>query len=416
MREVSIIGLFDNWFGKKIKETERTATSYKLITEAGEGFYSFNGDLYKSDIVRACIRPKVRAIGKLMAKHIRETEQAFKTFPDQNLKFLLEEPNPLMSGQMLQEKLVNQLELNNNAFALIKRDEDFVPYEIYPIPAVTVDMLEGPSGNMYLKFYFHDGKNMIVPYADVIHLRQDYNSHNLFGDSPGPALVDLMTVVSTIDQGITKAIKNSAIIKWIMKFKNVLKPEDRRIQVAEFTKNYLDIENDGGAAASDPRYDLEQVKNNSYVPDDKQMKNTTQRIYDFFNTNEKIVQSKYNEDEWNAYYESVIEPIAMQLSNEFTRKIFSRRERGFGNKIIFETAALQYASMKTKLALVQLVDRGAMVPNEWRRALNMGPIEGGEKPIRRLDTVEVNAPKPDSEGGEDDGQKGTKGTDDNAED
>ena len=35
------------------------------------------------------------------------------------------------------------------------------------------------------------------------------------------------------------------------------------------------------------------------------------------------------------YYESEIEPIAMQLSSEFTRKLFTRKQRGFGNKIIF---------------------------------------------------------------------------------
>lgn len=414
---MSIIGLFDFMFGKKLTEPTKTTTNYKLITDVGDGFYGFNGDIYKSDIVRACIRPKARAIGKLVAKHIRDSEQGFKTFPDVNIRFLLEEPNPLMSGQMLQEKLANQLELNNNAFALIKRDDNFVPVEIYPIPAQNVDMLEGPSGAMYLKFFFPDGKSMIVPYADVIHLRQDFNSNNLFGDSPGQALTELMSVATTIDQGMTKAIKNSALIKWIMKFKQVLKKEDIKIQVEEFTKNYLSIDGEGGTAASDPRYDLEQVKFNSYVPDDKQMKNVTQRIYDFFNTNEKIVQSKYTEDEWNAYYESVIEPVAMQLSNEFSRKMFSRRERGHGNKIVFESTALQYASMRTKMALVQMVDRGAMVPDEWRRVLNLGPIEGGNKPIRRLDTAEVKTPSlKDDEGGDDNGQDGKKGTDDDAED
>lgn len=404
-------------FGKKLTEPTRNTTNYKLITDVGDGFYGFNGDIYKSDIVRACIRPKARAIGKLVAKHIRDNEQGFKAFPDVNIRFLLEEPNPLMSGQMLQEKLANQLELNNNAFALIKRDDNFVPVEIYPVPAQSVDMLEAPSGDMFLKFFFPDGKSMIVPYADVIHLRQDFNSHNLFGDSPGQALTELMSVATTIDQGMTKAIKNSALIKWIMKFKQVLKKEDIKIQVEEFTKNYLSIDGEGGTAASDPRYDLEQVKFNSYVPDDKQMKNVTQRIYDFFNTNEKIVQSKYTEDEWNAYYESVIEPVAMQLSNEFSRKMFSRRERGHGNKILFESTALQYASMRTKLSLVQLVDRGSMVPNEWRKVLNLGPIEGGDKPIRRLDTAEVKTPKlKDDEGGDDNGQDGKKGTDDDAED
>ncbi|PEP87074.1 phage portal protein, partial [Bacillus toyonensis] len=126
-----------------------------------------------------------------------------------------------------------------------------------------------------------------------------------------------------------------------------------------------------------------------FVPDSKQMQETTQRIYNFFNTNEQIIQSKYSEDEWNAYYESEIEPLAMQFAGEMTRKLFSRRERGCGNKIIFEASSLQYASMGTKMNLVQMVDRGAMTPNEWRSIFSLGPIEGGDKPIRRLDTALV---------------------------
>ena len=398
------MGLIDWMFGKKASYSQPQTTQYKLINDMGEGFFKWDGQIYKSDIVRACIRPKARAIGKLVAQHIRDNENGFKTNPNTDIRFLLEEPNPLMSGQVFQEKMATQLELNNNAFALIKRDpETYAPIEIYPVPAITVDMLEGPLGDMYLRFYFEDGKKMVVPYVDVIHLRQDFNNHNLFGDSPQDALAGLMEVVSTIDQGMTKAIKNSAAIKWIMKFTSVLKPEDKQMQVDSFVDNFLNIEKSGGAVPADPRYDLEQVKPQSYVPDDKQMNNTTKRIYDFFNTNENIVQSKYNEDEWNAYYESVIEPVAKQLAGEYTRKLFSRRERGHGNKIIFESSSLQYASMSTKLGLERMVDRGAMTPNQWRKILNLSPIEGGDKPIRRKDTGEVN------EGGDNGGQNGKAG-------
>jgi len=45
--------------------------------------------------------------------------------------------------------------------------------------------------------------------------------------------------------------------------------------------------------------------------------------------------------------------------------------------------------MKTKLNLVQFVDRGMMTPNEVRVILNLGPIEGGSVPVRRLDTAPI---------------------------
>lgn len=142
----------------------------------------------------------------------------------------------------------------------------------------------------------------------------------------------------------------------------------------------------GGMDAADS-VDLNAAKD--YVPNASQTDRITDRIYSFFNTNKHIVQSDWNEDQWTAYYEAEIEPVAIQFGNELTTKLFSSRERGCGNYITYESSNLQCASMNTKLAFQAMVDRGAMLPNEWRAILNLAQIEGGDKPIRRLDTQVV---------------------------
>lgn len=326
----------------------------------------------------------------MVAKHIRESENGLKVNPEVYMKMLLQEPNPYMSGQMLLEKMINQLELNNNAFAFINRDDYEYPCEIYPINAVGVEAIYDSYGLLYLKFTLKNGKTVTFPYKDVIHLRQDFNENDIFGTSRFKALEPLMDIVSTTDQGIVKAIKNGAVVKWLLKFNSSLRPEDLKKATKEFVDNYLSIDNEvGGAAAADGKYDAKQVDPKDYVPNPMLVDKTLQRIYGLFGTNEKIIQSKYNENEWISYFEAEIEPIAVQLSNEYTRKLFSRRERGFGNSIIFEASNLQYASMSTKLALVQMVDRRALSPNEWRGVFNLAPVEGGDEYIMRLDTAAV---------------------------
>ncbi|MDD6795365.1 MAG: phage portal protein [Clostridiaceae bacterium] len=375
---------------KRIRNRSSTITRFQMVEDRGNGFYAWNGNLYKSDVVRACIRPKSKAIGKLIPQHLRNNQQeGFSINPEPYIRFLLEEPNPYMSGQVFFEKMINQLALNNNAFALIVRDSNGYPVEMYNIPCVSVEAIYDKSGLLYLKFTNKNGKIATYPYTDIIHIRQDFNENDVFGTSPREALLQLMDIVSTSDQGIVKAIKNSSIIRWLLKFSSSLRPEDLRKQVDDFTEQFLDVKNGTGAAGVDSKCDAQQVDPKDYVPNAAQTDRTITRIYNFFNTNEKIVQSKYNEDEWNAYYESEIEPLAMQLSNEFTRKLFTRRERGFGNKIVFNANNLQYASMSTKLGLQAMVDRGAMTPNEWREVLNLTPIEGGDVPLRRLDTAPV---------------------------
>src|SRR5690554_3703563 len=368
-----------------------TTIRLELVREHGNGFYSWGGNLYQSDVVRSCIRPFCLAAGKLQAKHIRQRADGLKVNPDLYMKILLEEPNPFMTGQQLQEKLAVQLALNNNAFAVIVRDENGYPMQIYPVPAMGVEALYDQQGQLYLKFTLRTGKTVTFAYNDVVHLRQDFYENDIFGTPPGPALTSLMEIVTTTDQGIVKAIKNSAVIRWLLRFKQVLRPEDIKKQTKQFVESYLSVSSDDsvGAAGVDAKADVDQVDPKDYVPNAAQMDRTTKRLHDFFGVSEAIVQSKFTEDEWNAYYEAVIEPAAIQMSNEYTRKVFSRRERGFGNRIIFEANTLQYASMKTKLELRQMVDRGSMTPNEWRLVLNMGPIEGGDQPIRRLDTAEV---------------------------
>jgi portal protein len=197
--------------------------------------------------------------------------------------------------------------------------------------------------------------------------------------------------VATTDQGLIKAIKNSGVIRWLLKFSSSMRPEDLKSSVQEFVDNYLSVSSSTfGAAGVDSKATAERIEPKDYVPNALQMDNTKKRIYAFFNTNEKIVHANYTEDEWNSYFELVVEPLAGQMSGEYTRKLFSRRERGFGNKIYFDAGNLHCASLSTKLALQAMVDRGALTPNEWRETLNLSPVPDGDKPLRRLDTQTVN--------------------------
>lgn len=362
----------------------------QMVTTWGDNFYSWNGKLYESDIVRSCIRPKVKAIGKLVGKHIRADTNGVRVNPDANIRFLLSEPNPYMTGQQFQEKVATQLSLNNNAFILIIRDINGKPMQLYPIPCVMCET-RYIKDELYLKFQYKNGKAGIFRYDQIIHLRQDFNDDDIFGESPAPALSEMMEVIGTIDTGIINAIKNSNAIRWLLVLKQSMRPDDVKNYVKEFVNNYLSIDSDTwGAAGIDAKAEAQRVEPKDYVPNALQTKEIINRIYSFFNTNEKIIQSRWTEDEWNAYYEAEIEPIAIQLGETYSVRLFTRKERGFGNKIIFEASNLQCASLNSKLALQAMVDRGAMTPNEWRETLNMAPIEGGDTPIRRLDTQVVN--------------------------
>lgn len=400
------MGVFSSVISKIRKQFgNRTIAGVELMQQIGNNYVSWSGKIYDADIVRSCVRPKAKAVGKLMAKHIRETvsedgKRDLAVNPSNAIRFLLEEPNPLMTGQMLQEKMANQLAINSNAFAVILRDEYGNPTEIYPIIGRSVKAIYDSAGRLRLQFQMLNNQVFTFAYEDLIHLRQDFNENDIFGTPVALALVPLLDVVTTTDQGVMNAIKNSSVVRWLLRFTNSMRQEDLKKQAKDFSENFLSTAKGTGVAAVDAKADAKQITPTDYVPNALQMDRTTNRILHLFNTNEAIVSSSYTEEQYNAYFNAEIEPVLIQLNGEYTRKLFSRRERAFGNRIIFEASAWDSASISTKLSLVQMVDRGSMLPNEWRSTFNLAPVAGGDKPIRRLDTQEVGNEEILEEGGE----------------
>ena len=380
-------GLFEKMFIKE--EPKRNYSQYKLLSSSTSSFTPWDGNVYNNDIVRSCIRPKEKAVGKLKPLHIRTVENNIIINPNSTIKMLLRFPNEYMSMQKLLEKMVIQRELTHNAFAFIQRDKFNKPIAIFPIPTSNAELLEY-KGILFLRFRFYTGKKMTVPYDDIIHLRKDYNDNDFYGSSGESSLNNLMQVLDTTDKGIVKSIKNSSVIKWLMKFEQVVRKEDQDLQIEQFAKNYLDIENNEVPIAPvDPRYSIEQVKEDSYIPNGEIMEKYEKRLKNYFGVNDEIINNSFTENQWNAFYEAEIEPIAKELSDQFTNKLFTKHEIECGNEIIFEASSLEFASMQTKLQLKEMVDRGAMNINEWRKVMNLGATDFGDEFIRRLDTAPI---------------------------
>jgi hypothetical protein len=85
----------------------------------------------------------------------------------------------------------------------------------------------------------------------------------------------------------------------------------------------------------------------------------------------------------------------MQMSLEFTRKIYSERERAFGNEITFSAERLEFSSADTKIKLLhEAAPLGLLSLNEARRLLSLPPVPDGERRLQSLNYV--NAAKADT--------------------
>ncbi len=387
---MKVRSMFSNIFGsKKIKY--KTINTFKLLNDSNSNFYTWNGKLYDNNTVRTAVGTNGINAGKLNPKHIRKNENEIKVSPNKNLERLLKAPNKYMTIFDFIQKMMIQRDINNNAFAYIDRDANIPGMDgilgIYPLEASSVELLEDEKSNLYIKFRFRNGDTKIASYVDVIHIRKHFSENDFWGESNVKTLTPQLEVTNITAQGISNAIKNTAFIRGILEFAQVLNPDDVDKQVKDFSERYLDItKNNKGLAYTDPRYKFHETKTEPFVPNKAQMDYTKQELYEYFNTNEKIIKGNFTDDEWIAYFETTIEPFAIQMSQEFTRKIFTRTEQYYGNEIIFEANRLANASNSTKITICKEL-KHLFTVNEQREIWNRGPVPGGDKRLQTLNDV-----------------------------
>lgn len=241
---------------------------------------------------------------------------------------------------------------------------------------------------MFVQFQFSGMavKQLTIPWDDLAVLRKDFLNSDIGGESNLP-LLNTLEVVGTLDKGLENAVKSTANLRGILKStKAMLSPEDIKRQKDTFVQDYMNLENEGGIASLDATQEFREINLKPTTAAAEDAKAYRDRIYRYFGINEAIIESKYTEAQYDAFYESRIEPFLVALSLELTRKIFTDREISYGGEVWYESNRLQYASAKTKISMVALVDRGLMTPNEYRSLFNMAPYEGGDEFILRLDT------------------------------
>ena len=153
----------------------------------------------------------------------------------------------------------------------------------------------------------------------------------------------------------------------------------------------LSVDNNGGIFMYDNKYaDVKQVESKPYTVDAEQMKLINENVYNYFGTNQRILQNTATESEWEAYYEGELEPFLIELSQVMSHMLFGISELNKGSMLVWESSRLQYASANTKLSLItQLFDRGFITHNDGRRIFNMPEREDGDKFYIRREYAEV---------------------------
>lgn len=370
--------LFSRIFGNdKSTQNPEKATEVKILDDKKAVFTPYKGDFKNDADVRACVDAIARNGAKMHPRHIRNNNDGMENLKGSLYRILAKQPNELQNAYQFYYQVITNLELYNDSFIYVQRDTDNNKVTgLYPL-----DFSEGKlyeyQDKIWIKFKFGRSKERFVPYDSCIHLTRFVGEDGLFGGSVTP-IVKILSMKHIMDEGMINAIKTTQHIRGIVKStKAMLKPEDVKKMRDQFVTDFIRNGDRSGIGGLDATTDFTPVKLEPTTASDSQVKIIDGKLLSYFGVSENIIQSKYSEDEWNAFYESVLEPIGLQMSLEFSNKLFTPTEKYFGNEIIFESNRLQYASNSTKIQLLRF-GTNIMTQNELREIFNLAPREDGD--------------------------------------
>lgn len=381
--------LFDVFFGKNNQKQKVTQTRLELLNNYNAEFTTLGNNTYDSKVARQCIDRIATHCAKLIPKHIQDS---ISNNIKGDINFLLQNmPNPIMTKFDFIYKTISMLYTDSNAFVYIAKDKNGMITGFYPVLALNYNLFQDKENKIYLQFKFVNGKEYYLPYLELIHLRLFYNRHDIFGTNNKVLKTDLDTA-HTASEGIKNAIKTSNNLKGILKYENsMLKDKDLKASKEAFVKDFLNLENESGIAAMDAKADFKEVNLKPITLDKEQLEQVNYNIFDYFGISENIVRNNFSEEEWNAFFEGVVEPRAIQMGDAFTNKIFSIKARKEGHKIVFTANRLQYASLSSKTKLLQIIAPFGMIKtDEGREIIDLPPLGGeeGEKILQSLNNID----------------------------
>lgn len=294
--------------------------------------------------------------------------------------------NPLQNATQFWKNVITTLLLNNNVF--IEPIFDNRTGDLKYLYALPKDQFDFTLYNERATVKFLTlGKTYDMD--DLIYL-------NRFSALGGGQRNDLGLYETVIQALAAQAIevanpkKPRAILQANRQEQGNLKEKDRKGTMGDLQGNFDSAVN--GIVYFDPQWKVTPINWNENDVNRDLMKFVVNTVYNYFGVTEEIINNKASEIEYQLFVKNKIEPLARQVEQEFTSKLFSKREREFGNRLELDTFYLSVSTLSAKTQFFNVVGRsGVLNIDEQREMIGYPPLPGGIGQMYRVtaDTVNI---------------------------
>lgn len=363
------MGLLQAIFGK-MKIGAPAAGFWTTLDGYTPHFTSWGGELYENEIVRAAINATATHVSKLRVTVQGSANPKLQTRLKQG-------PNEWQTWGQFLYRLATILEMQNTAFIVPVLNEFGETVGIFPVLPSNCDIV-AYRGAPWLRYTFSNGQTAAIEMARCGIMTKFQYKNDVFGES-NRALTPTMELANLQNQGIAEAVKNGASYRFIAQLNNFANDEDLKKEAKRFSRENLQGEGGGVLLFPSTYQNVRQLENKPYVLGTEEMQRIRTGVFDYFGTNEDVLQNRAFGDKWNAFYEGKIEWFSVQFSDVVTKMLFTERERAGGTMLMATANRLQYMSNTEKLDVsAQMADRGIMNRDEIREIWNLPPLPDGQ--------------------------------------
>ena len=374
------------WFDKLFKRPPKTRKFAPTMDGFAPLYSQFGTNIYASDVVQQALKCIVDEIKKLNPTHIRYIGND-PTPVKSTVQDVLSEPNPLMTTSEFLEKITWLLLLNYNAFIIpiyrtwtdAETGAERRYYEaLYPIKPTQVDFIEDGAGRLFVTFMFMNGYTTTIPYDDVIHIRYNYSVNqymggNEVGQPDHKALLSTLQLNEDLLQGVAKAMKSSYAVNGIVKYATLM--DDGRMETALRELEGKLQRSESGFLPIDLKAEFTPLEHKTALVDKPTLEFIDSKILRNWGVPLPILTGDFTKEQYEAFYQKSLEPLALAISQAFTKKLFTSREKAFGNRVELYPKDLIFMTVGQTLEMINILSpTGALFENEKRVALGLRPL------------------------------------------
>lgn len=382
------MGIFNFWKKDKPVTEEREYTPYGLNSLVYNTNSSYRNDkaMLLSTVYR-CVDVIGDSVAQLPLEPYKIDENGYKRkYIEHPTYYLLnKEPNSQMSRFTFMKTLITSVLLNGNGYALIERDinGNATSLKLIPSELVTVSRIDPLKEKI---MYNVTGINKLVEPINMIHIL-NFSYDGITGISTLQHARNTLGLASDSEAHAEGFFKGGANLAGIIKVQSSLTPKQKLDIKESWQSTFSPITGTpNGVAVLEGNMDFQPITVN---PSDAQLLETREfnviDICRFFGVSPvkafDLSKSSYSTVEATqlAFLTDTLNPLLEKIELEFERKLYKPSERT-SIDVRFDTSSLLRADKTSQASYYNtLFQIGVITPNEIRKALDLEPLENGDK-------------------------------------